>query len=1453
MKNPSLLSLVILLTLVFGDLKSSFGQNQNPNWVLFSTYGTNPPISGTTNISFSSIPTVDNNIPFYKKTPMEFKDENDNIIISYRGFNSYFDNDGFPVLYVINKDNKTYIYDKHGNKYTKKHSNPLGLCNFLKDEYQTDPYANLNYVPSFSPTIFGDLNSTQLKNTSREVSILKVGCNVLHVVCGEMIIEVDLTRKSWDYFLPYSANQASYESNILNNQGIRSLEMGSGQNAFYESFHSIRRNPSNEYEYFIYYIYSTAASGGDSRPVYLNKIKVNASTYSVEYGSSFYIRNSNLPQSFQNNGQFISEFEISPDGTKLAIHDQNKILIYGINATTKNVDQFVGYYNYFSTDPSILQTISGLEFNAASNKLVFNRFDANATTSSNLIDNLGVLDLNSISNYEISASFFTESTNNKNHSVISRGGLELGRDGEIYAVGKFGLHKINFSTQILNDNPDVLIQNSGSVNLTNDPNLGASFAIRPLPEQIDGQTFLPEGYHLDDETFPSIQGGVVFTNTITSSGKIKIRGENKIYSNPQQAIVFEETTINPANGTIIRVKEDANLEVNNTNIETDNCNLMWQGIVVESGGGLKIQNTSNSVKSIKDAIVAVDYHGANSGLIIHNYTFDRNERAVKINNGGISGSNTFIGNIQIKNNNFKNTQTLKDLTKGQTVINFENANKGISSIEVNQTGTVVNNLLLEENNFDGGLFGIRSSNSFVHAAGCNFSNIKGITTINFLPRFRVNYASAIFSEKTDNSNTKYYLKIGSSTSNNIASIFSENSRHVTVYNGVSLNVLSVSFSNSYQKGIEWVKNKGCSLEVLNSSFLNCANSSIYCDDNAFPQSNEFNVKRTYLSIKSNAFNNDKYNLLGSENNPIFQFDGNAVMINDLGKTANTGYNHLEVSLNQINNLRTGIVVNGVSGDKSLNYLTKPEGSGGIYNIDNNTPTIVRPTFNTTFPSGIHLVNSNNLAAFQNYNITSDNLNRISNNGNAIYIENSSNISLKSNSLKGKYGIRAKMNNIGSEILCNTLSRNRFGIMFTDKHLLRNTFRTHGIKAVESRSNNYIQTGISDMHWIEPLDNWKNWWVIENNGTVKEACYQAGTTKSCFGPFTPPGSSSPIFVFQTLIKDYAPDFCNGQFPAGSPNEILSDTSSDQISQWELDFSYALNDLRTNPNFVLTDKIRIIKALEYTQISIFDTALIYLNHSFENNIDQKYANLLIKYIGFSYPEAHQPDSTDELYIRNIANKIPSIEGSHVYLARSIMQSLFDEQFSEKDSVYSDINIEIFNTSCVQTIGELQVVIFSSLGDEIPIQYAFDSVFNLQIFGESLAELELANEYTINVIHQNNEYQVTGTLFDLLNNQNSINLNCELNLGKRNPSSISKNDNFASLTVFPNPVNGILTINGFNDKDQKCDIKVVDFLGRTIMEVNNHNGNNGLDLSSLNTGVYCLLIKNANNNYKFIIQKQ
>lgn len=1408
------------------------------------------------NFKFEPSPVADVSPPTYKKIAGSFTDENNAIITSIRGFNSFFDADGFPVLYVINANEKTYIYDKHGVKFTKKHENPKGAYHFFKQDLGLgfNPlYENKSFVAKFNPQNLGFLSDHELKNTSREISILKVGCNRLHVIVGEMIIEVDLTLKSWDFFIPYQFSPpATFNSNFLNGNGVKSLNMGNGSMSWDESFHSIRRDPTDESKYIIYYLYSNQTPfNGDSRPVYLNTIKVDASNYSINYGIPFYLRQASLPQRYANSlAQFVSELEVSPDGSKLAIHDNSKIFVYGINHSSKEVSGFLGFYNFTSTNTNVLDVISGLEFNAQSNKLVFNRFNANATSSSSLINNIGVLNLSaSYTNFAIPVSFVTETTIGKSHSTITRGGLELGRNNEIYSVGETGIYKIDLTAMELNEVP--ISYNIGSISLLNDVFMGAHMATRPLPEQIDGQTFVSEGYHFDDEVLSNIN----IDNTFTSNGIIKIRGEIKIVATQNKnSVIFNEAVISPATGTIIRVMNEATLEVNNTNIETNNCNLMWQGIIVENGGGLKIQNTSNSVKSIKDAIVAVDYYGATSGLIIHNYTFDRNERAIKINNGGISVSRIFLSNIGIKNNNFKNTQTLKDLTKGQTAINFENANKGISSIEVNQTGTVVKNLLIENNNFDGGLFGIRSSNSFIHVAGCNFSNIKGITTINFLPRFRVNYASAIFSEKTDNSTTKYYLRIGNSTSNNLPSTFSENTRHVTVYNGVSLNVHAVSFSNSYQKGVEWVKNKGCSLEVINSSFLNCANSSIYCDDNAFPQINEFNDTRTYLKILGNSFTNDKYNLNGNTNQ--FIFNGNAIMINDLGKTANTGYNHLEVSFNSINNLRTGILVNGVSGGKSKDFLTRPElSSGGTYDFSYNEKINVMPNRSTVYPSGMHVVNSNNLAFFQNGDVKSEMVKGIPNEGNAIYIENSPYISIKSNSLKGKYGLRAKMNNIGSEILCNTFSRNRFGIMLSDKHILRNSTATHGVKAVEARSNNFIQSGISDIHWESSTSPLLNRWIIEQNGFVKQGCYQTGTTIPCSPVFVNWRNGIPSSVhLNKIVYDYAPDIiCKGLFPAGSPSEILADTSSDPISQWELDFSYALNDLKTNPNLVLTDKIRIIKALEYTQINSFETALNLLNHSFGNILDQKYTALLSKYIGFSYPEARQPDSTDVKYIRNIANKVPSVEGSHVFLARSIMQSLFDEQFSEKDPIYADINIELFNTSCVQSIEELQVVLVNSSGNEIPILYAFDSTFNLQILGESLNTLELANEFTVKVIHQNIEYQVTGALSDLLNNENSINLNCELNLGKGNPSSINKNDNISSLMVFPNPVNDILTIKGLNNDNQKCDINIVDFLGRTIMEVNNHNGNNGLDLSNLNTGVYCLLIKNANTNYKFIIQKQ
>jgi hypothetical protein len=1416
---------------------SLFSQIQNPNWVLFTSTSTS---SGTTNFHFQPNPVLvpNANESFYKNTPQLFKDENENAIFNYRGFNCYFDNDGFPVIYVINVNQKTYIFDKHGKRYRKKHQNNNSLLTYLKvanGTSFTDYDNNKEFIEVFDINNYVSLEpSKRLLNTSREISILKVGCNLLHVVVGEMVIEVDLTLKSWDYFLPYlPSSNNGYTSEFLTYSGIKSMEMGEGSNVWKESFHSIRRDPTNENKYTIYYLYSNPPFAGYGRPTYLNSLTIDAANYSAQYATAYFLQTSTLPEMFNSGSiQYISELEVSPNGSKIAIHDRSKILVYGINQAAKSINSFIGYFNFSSSNPNINFAISGMEFNGLSNKLLFNRYNSNSSTSVQVQDNVGILDLENIpTSLVLPNSYFAENAGSKLHSIITRGCLEMGRNGEIYAAGEFGLHKLNISTAFINDAPDLTIQGGGTINLTNDIFMGQSYAIRPLPEQQDGQIFISEGYHLDDEVFPTSNSSITFNAQSTSSGKLKIRGENLIYSNVDQSVIFENLAINPASQTKIIIKDLSELNIKNSNIETDACNKMWEGIVVENGGGLKIENTSSEIKHIKDAIVAVNYSGQNSGLIINKYTFERNAKAIQINNGGVIGSGSiFFRNIQITNCKFKNTEVLKDPSKGQPAYNLSSAGKGITCIEVLNTGSLAKKLAVENNSFEAGIFGIKAANSFISVLGCDFKDFSGLSSLSLSPRIKFNFASAIFTERIENgNNTIYQLDIGNNTLNSKASTFENNERHVTAYNGVSLIISNSIFKNSYRKGIDWVRNKKCSLIIENNRFLNCGTTAVFCDENAFPNIQQPN-NRTFVGIVGNFFDNDKWNLYSNTLPAIHQFDGNAITINELSKSARSGYSAILVESNNIKNLRGGVFINGVTGEKNISLLTKPEIDPKLFDLKYNSISI-RPKLSTLNPNGTHLINSSLFGCFENYPIRVEDDPKISNKGNGIFIENSPFISVKSNLVKAKNGLRGKMYNENSEILCNTFSYNRFAINLSDKHILRHYFQNHGIIGIESRSNHFIRSGISDIHRNNSVRDFRNGWVIQNNYMVKESCYKLGSTQNCFA-----GSNTIV----NLVKGTGPDFCEGLFPPGIAPQVYTDTISDPIMKWEADFGKAVAEIKGNNNGTSNPKVSIINCIELVQQLRYQDALALVTSGFADSLDQKFANVLKSYINLYYPEPHFPNAQEELLFREVATLLPSENGSHVYLARSIMKRLFDEDFGELDSYFEDILINLLNTNCVNEINELELLFLNDQNQLVPIQYHIDSNYQIQIFGESLAELNPTKNFTLRLIHLNEDYMLTGTLNQLFQNQSSIYLNCSEQLGKK--AGNSYNANLEPLSFYPNPTTEQIIFKGYSIDNPYCNIQLIDLTGRIVLQQNDWNGIKPLEIKSIATGVYIIQISNG-----------
>ena len=83
-----------------------------------------------------------------------------------------------------------------------------------------------------------------------------------------------------------------------------------------------------------------------------------------------------------------------------------------------------------------------------------------------------------------------------------------------------------------------------------------------------------------------------------------------------------------------------------------------------------------------------------------------------------------------------------------------------------------------------------------------------------------------------------------------------------------------------------------------------------------------------------------------------------------------------------------------------------------------------------------------------------------------------------------------------------------------------------------------------------------------------------------------------------------------------------------------------------------------------------------------------------------------------------------------------------------------------------------------------------------------------------------------------------------------SLGVNDNISkkeSVTIYPNPVNDILTISGKFNKEEK--VEIYNMEGRKVIETTISNNNNTINVSSLQTGEYILTIKSINISNKFI----
>ncbi|MBU3662633.1 MAG: T9SS type A sorting domain-containing protein [Bacteroidetes bacterium] len=382
-----------------------------------------------------------------------------------------------------------------------------------------------------------------------------------------------------------------------------------------------------------------------------------------------------------------------------------------------------------------------------------------------------------------------------------------------------------------------------------------------------------------------------------------------------------------------------------------------------------------------------------------------------------------------------------------------------------------------------------------------------------------------------------------------------------------------------------------------------------------------------------------------------------------------------------------------------------------------------------------------------------------------------------------------------------------------------------------KNGGQLQYYFADIHRNNSVRDFRNGWVIQNNYMVKESCYKLGSTQNCFS-----GSNTVV----NLVKGTGPDFCEGIFPPGLAPQVFADTISDPIMKWESDFGKAVAEINGNNSGTSNPKVNLINCIELVQQLRYQDALALVTSGFADSLDQKFANVLKSYINLYYPEPHIPNAQEELLLREVATLLPSENGSHVYLARSIMKRLFDEDFGELDSYYEDILINLLNTNCVNEINELELLFLNDQNQLVPIQYHIDSNYQIQIFGESLAELNPTKNFTLRLIHLTEEYYLTGTLTQLLQNQNTIELFCSQQMGKKGNSTTNIIEK--SISFYPNPSTEQISVTGYDNNYPYFNIQLIDLTGRSVLSLNHWNASKPIEIKNIANGVYIIQISNG-----------
>ncbi|MBI3501945.1 MAG: SBBP repeat-containing protein [Bacteroidetes bacterium] len=981
---------------------------------------------------------------------------------------------------------------------------------------------------------------------------------------------------------------------------------------------------------------------GGKRYVYVMRSHLERFTISVPDASNNFTGISDwqvlaIPGSFD---YHTMEMDLSPDGKWLAwgsLHQFPTLYNYniiGLTASTGNFNNIVKQFNVGIIDVNRFMG-RGVEFDATSTKLFVGAgsdgvfyVPVNNTSSQTRITNSDVQGLG-----------FSQ--------------LELAQNGFIYAA------KSNVAIPIDPVNNIIGPTNSNISSITpGKNNNGGFFSNWPdfftLPDQIDGENYssfniTPLAYTATSFTAPNTPPIKVWTmqsNDITgTSNPPVIRIQTKLTIPTGLTLAMGNMFFEFGPNATLEVQKGAQLILDNTLLAGVQCNSMWQGIIVDDGGNLVMNNSGNTSLHpvIRDAKIAIDAGGTNAKVNLSNAQFNANGTHLRLTN--VSGSN-----IRTVGCAFSHMLPLKDQFFGQqlTGVQDNGAYKGKTSIEIlNTTSTVIigdPSSSAFKNAFNRGQYGIKISNSYAAIQQNNFNTILN---------------TAIEGDGS-----------GGNKSINVTdkNIFNSVTQGIYLHNGVNSTIQGNTFNNGIHFGIFWQSNN---------------NRQLIIGGNSSGQKNIFN-NNNWAAIMAQTNGGAQIKIIGNDFNGAPYADG--IVVQEWALSSSKTFQLLDISNNIINNIGNGIKLNNIRGDNNSYSLILSSSSSS--NIKNNTINFV-----TTFSSstrGIQATNSPGLRINEN-NIASDNPYGWMNSGiNATDCEYSL---VHDNTVQAGKGIHLVTNVRFSHIYCNTLSKNVIGTQLAST-TLRNpvTFPsqvgdiyTHG--TVNSpRDNSFsnaaswggeVELFNSDANQYSTIKRYNQWFF--KTGKVPNIMYTGcaasiSNTTSANGPCEniapPPDSSKNVRAFFV----------------------------DSVQQWKADYEYYVKKLQTHEGN--SDVIDFIKKVVKVEDAIgqgnYVTAngmLAGLHPSF--SLETYLKQVLGIIIAYHYPVARPLTDNEISILTNIASLNSINAGPAVFSARAVMKVEFNKDFIDDEITGRTIvgNVALTNNCSSNNVKNISIGILDN----------------------------------------------------------------------------------------------------------------------------------------------------------------